>query len=91
MSKKDMKISVVSYQQTQEEDFKAPAKWYFVSATGDWVFIHCRNRKDAISYVNSQWNGKYNIRCSTQDKGSGEISAKGYMNSKSRAGSRPVY
>ena len=55
MSKKDMKISVVSYEQTQEEDFKPLSAWYFVDCLGQWNYIHCRNRKDAEEYVKNEW------------------------------------
>lgn len=84
-----MKITMVDYEETLEEDFKAPAKWFFQSALG-LVYIHCRKREDAIQYIKDEWGGKYSVRCSTLDKGNGKESAVGRINSRSRAGSRSV-
>jgi len=73
------------------ENFRPPAKWYIVDALGNKIFIHCRNRADAISYVKDEYGGKYSVRTDSNGGSSGgEQSAKGYINSKSRAGSRPV-
>jgi hypothetical protein len=86
-----MKITVVSQQEFDEaEDFKGPAKWYFINALGDRVYVHCRERSKAIQYVKDEYGGRYTIRTESQEKCSENLTARGYMNSKSRQGSRPV-
>jgi len=87
---KEVKVVVVPFSETQEMDFKHPHKWYFRCATGDYVYIAVRDRATAIAYVKEEWGGKYPVRCATEDKGNGNESAVGRINSKSRAGSRPV-
>lgn len=85
-----VKITIVPYKDTLEDEFKAPSKWFFQSATSDMIFIHCRNRADAIQYVKDEFGGRYNVRCATSDKGNGKESAVGRINSRSRQGSRVV-
>lgn len=75
---KDIRITVVPYSEIQEnEDFRPPSSFYFVSAVGDWIFVHVRARADAIKYVKDEWGGKYDVRASRLQKGNGNITCKG--------------
>lgn len=86
---KKIKYSVVTYQETLEEDFKHPSTWYIVGATGDRYYFHYRNRDDAQRACNELFDeGKYTIRTDRTVKCKGDMTAKGYINSKSRAGMR---
>lgn len=87
---KEMKITLVSYQDSLEEYFKPPSKWFFVCATGDHIYLHTKLRSDAVAYVKEDWQGKYQVRCAKADKSSGTESAVGRINSKSRQGSKIV-
>jgi hypothetical protein len=82
------KITNVTQKEYSSEDFKPPAKWYFVNALGDRVYIHCRERSKAIEYVKKEYDGKYSIRTEGSDKSGGELSCRGHVNSISRKGFR---
>lgn len=89
MSKeKEVKTTVVSFELTQEEDYKHKSKWYIVNAMGEAVYYHCRDRSAAQKQCDSDYGGKYKIRAASDSKGSGEtLGARGSVNSKSRSGS----
>ena len=83
---KKMKITVVSPEQMQEEGFRSPAKFFIIDALGMAVFLHTRDRQEATQYVKDEYGGKYNIRTSSDEKVKGEVSCRGFANSRSRAG-----
>ncbi len=84
---KEMKITVVPPEVFNEEDFREPSKWFCVSATADRFYFHCAERSKAQEECDLQFGkGKYTIRTNKMSKGSGEISCRGSMNSKSRGG-----
>lgn len=86
---KEMKITIVSPEVFNEEDFREPSKWYVVGATGDRYYFHCAERSKAQEECDLQFGkGKYSIRTNKMSKGSGEISCRGSMNSKSHAGAK---
>lgn len=85
-----VKVTIVPYKDTLDDEFHSPSKWFFQSATSDMVFIHCRDRSTAIEYVKDEYGGRYTVRCATSDKGNGKESAVGRINSRSRQGSRIV-
>jgi len=91
MSKeKEVKTTVVSFELTQEEDYKHKSKWYIVNAMGEVIYYHCRDRAAAQKQCDSDYGGKYKIRAASDSKSSGEISCRGFTNSKSMAGTRLV-
>ena len=87
---KEMKVTVVPFNETLDEYFKPPSKWFFVCATGDHIYLHTKLRSDAVAYIREDWQGKYQVRCAKADKSSGTESAVGRINSKSRQGSKIV-
>jgi len=92
MSKK-VKTTTVTYSQVQEaaEDYKHPSKHYIIDAMGDYVYFHCRERSDAQKAVDEEYGkGKYSIRLASTEKGGGNVSCKGFTNSKSLSGQRLV-
>lgn len=83
---KDMKITIVSPEVFNEEDFREPSKWFCVSATADRFYFHCAERSKAQEECDLQFGkGKYTIRTNKMQKG-GEVTVRGYSNSKSRSG-----
>lgn len=86
---KKIKYSVVTYQETLEDDYKDPSTWFVVGATGDRYYFHYRTRNDAQRACNELLGeGKYKIRTDKTVKPKGSTTANGYINSKSRAGMR---
>jgi len=84
-----IKYSVVTYQDTLEEDFKDPSTWFVVGATGDRYYFHYRTRDSAQKACDELMGiGKYKIRTDKTVKPKGATTANGYINSKSRAGMR---
>lgn len=88
MSKeKEVKTTVVSFELTQEEDYKHPSKWYIVDALGNAVYFHSRDRAIVQQECDKIYGkGKYKIRAASDSKGGGTQSAVGRINSKSRSG-----
>lgn len=77
-------------EELQEFITSSPAKYYIVLATGDYLFFHTREMGKCTQYVKENYDGKYSVRSMSMSKGSGEVTVRGFINSKSRAGSRPV-
>lgn len=91
MSKeKEVKKTVVSFELTQEEDYKHRSKWYIVNAMGEYIYFHIRDRVAAQQAADKEYGGRYKIRAASDSKGSGEISCRASMNSKSHAGAKLV-
>lgn len=88
---KEQKVIVVSYSEFSEDEFKPPATYYFKDALGNFNFLCGRDRLRLQQWVDDNYGkGKYRLAAAKQGKGGGEQSAVGRINSKSRAGSRPV-
>lgn len=84
---KNMKITVVSYIMTQEEeDYKHKAKFYIVNCLGDLVYMHTHDKAKAVAYVKEEYQGKYSVRMASIVGGSGEVTVRSTVNNKSRAG-----
>lgn len=83
---KEMKITVVPPEVFSEEDYREPSRYFCVSATGDRFYFHTADRAKAQEECDKQFSkGKYTIRTDKMQKG-GEITVRGSMNSRSRAG-----
>ena len=89
---KEVKVSVVLPEQFNDpEGFKAPAKFYIVDCLGQRVYIHIRDRAKCQEFVDSEYGkGKYKVRTDANEKGSGNITARGSVNNRSRAGTNLV-
>lgn len=75
---KEIKITTIEVSMMEDEDFKAPSKFYFINALGQAVFIHCRDRKVAEEYIkNNYGTGFYKLRTTSLEKSSGEHTATG--------------
>lgn len=82
------KTTCIPYQETQEEDFKHPSKFYILNALGDAVYFHTSSRDKAQEEVDKEYGkGKYKVRLTKMSSGSEKITVRGSVNSKSRAGS----
>lgn len=87
MSNKEPKVTVVpthrshntpeDVQCMDDEYFKPPSLYYFINALSEAIFIHTRDRQVATKYVADHYDGKYTIRVSKTQKGSGEYTCTG--------------
>lgn len=57
-----MKTTLVSYEEFTALDFKDPSTFYIKLATGEYLFIHTRDRAAAHQYVNDEYGGRYTLR-----------------------------
>lgn len=75
---KETKITRCDLNEIDKDGFKPPAKWYFISALGDAVYIHCRDRVDAEKYITENYGkGFYKLRTSSIEKNKGDITCSG--------------
>lgn len=73
-----MKTTIIEKSVFESLDFKAPAKYYYINAFGDAVFIHVRSREDAEQYIVENYGkGFYKIRTSSLEKPSGDVTVRG--------------
>lgn len=87
---KSVKITVVPYEETLEEDYKEVSKYFCVNCLNDRVYFHTSKRAEATKACDEMFGeGHYAIRTSKIEKG-GTINCKASNNSKSMAGARLV-
>ena len=84
------KTTKVTFEEFHEEDFKHPSAYYIRDYLGDYIFFHTRDRKTAQEWCDIIYDGLFKVNCGKMGKKSDSESAVGRINSKSRAGSRPV-
>lgn len=68
-----IRTTVVSYEDFSDLGFKDPATWYIRLATGDYLYIHTREREDAQKYINEHYCGKYILRTNKINKNKPKI------------------
>lgn len=75
---KEIKTTLVAYNEHGELDFKSPSNWYVRIATGDFLYIHTQKRQIAQKWVDEEFGkGKYVVRASDVEKTKNEPSARG--------------
>lgn len=66
---KEIRKTVVTYQQYTEYDFIDPATFFIVDAMQNYVYYHTSKRADAQEAVNSDYGkGRYTIKASKLQK-----------------------
>lgn len=81
--KKEIKITIVSFEEFSDYLFNPPATFYIQNAMGEYVFVHTASRALAQEYIDSVYTkGRYTIVASklqkTKSKNeSGELSCRG--------------
>lgn len=62
---KDLKISVVQFEQFSSYEFTAPATFFIQNAMGDYIFIHTSKRNVAQAWVDENYGkGRYTVKAS---------------------------
>lgn len=89
---KDLKITIVeaseidNYSDEEGFTFKHPAKYYFVNALGQYIYIHTRDMKVAVEYIKENYDGRYTVRTAKESKSDSNYTCTG---SNSRKGFAP--
>lgn len=83
MKSTEVKVTIVepseidNYDEDGGFNFKHPAKFYFVNAMGQYIYIHTRDMKVAVEYIKEHYGGRYTVRTAKQSTGSGEYTCTG--------------
>lgn len=83
MKSTETKVTIVEASEIDNYDedggfsFKHPAKFYFVNALGQYIYIHTRDMKVAVDYIKEHYDGKYSVRTAKQSSGKGEYTCTG--------------
>ena len=82
------KTTVVTFEEFHEEYFKHPSAFFIRDCMGDYVFFHTRSRETAQEWCDKCYDGMYKVNSGKMGKAPESQSARGFINSKSRAGMR---
>lgn len=75
---KELKITQCEMSELNNDSFKAPAKFYFISALGYAVFIHTKDRTQAEQWITENYGkGFYKLRTSSSEKPKGDLTCTG--------------
>ena len=82
-----IKTTVISFEDFSDDDFTKPSNYYVRMATGDFYFVHTRDRLTAQQVIDDEFGkGHYKVNASKMGKNSGTNTVRGVLNSKSRQG-----
>lgn len=78
MTKKEIKVTIVTFEDSLDLDYVEPSRWYIRMATGDLCYWHCRSRAEAQQACDEEFGkSKYAIRTSKLQKPSGDVTVRG--------------
>lgn len=84
---KELEVVVIAQEVYNDLDnFKPPAKYFFLNAFLDRVYIKCRDRKKCQEYIDKEYGGRYTLRTESTEKAPEKVGAVGKSNSNSRKG-----
>lgn len=80
MAEKELKITVVSYEDFTSIDFIPPSTWFFCNAMGEYIFIHTSKRSVAQDWIDeySGVKGKYKAIPTKDQKTKSKLESNGY-------------
>lgn len=84
------KTTIITFEEFTDDDFKKPSNFYIMDAMQNYMFFHTRERSVAQEWCDKIYEGAYTVNASKMQKNSGTNTVRASLNSKSRAGSRPV-
>ena len=89
---KQLKVTIVEADQMEvwcpESEgfvFNVLSTFYFIDALGRAIWLHTRNRQEALNYIRDNYDGKYALRTARESKGSGSYSCTGTSSRKGMA------
>lgn len=79
MSKdKEIKISVISYEQYVDYEYVDVATWFIVDAMQNYIYFHTSKREEAQKVCNEHYGeGKYTVKCSKIQKSKSKLESGG--------------
>lgn len=84
-------VEVVEFQQFTDMDYREVSAFWIKNCLGQKVYFKTRSRDIAIRTCDSMYGvGFYKVNSGKMQKNSGTNTVRASLNSKSRAGSRPV-
>lgn len=89
---KEVEVVVIPPEHLRDEDFVIPrANWMFIDACGNTVLLKHPDKAKCDQWVTDNYGaGKYKLRAMKEKKPKGEISCRGFSNSKSMSGQKLV-
>jgi hypothetical protein len=94
MKSTEIKVTIIeasevdNYDEDEGFSFRHPAKYYFVNAMGQYIYVHTRDMKVVTDYIKEHYDGKYAVRTAKQSNGSGSYTCVGTA-TRARPSSRP--
>jgi hypothetical protein len=69
MTKKEVKVTVVSFEQFSDYEFNPPATFYIMDCLQNYHFVHTSDRKVAQDWVDETFGkGRYTVKASKIQK-----------------------
>ena len=75
---KEIKTTLVTYEQFSDLDFTDPADYYIRLATGEYLYVHTKNRKIAQEFIDKEYGSHYTIRTGKMTKPKGLVEGHKY-------------
>lgn len=79
----DLKVTIVeaheieNYNDEEGFTFQHPSKYYFVNASGQYIYVHTRDMKKVVEYIKEHYDGRYVVRTAKMSSGSGDYTCTG--------------
>ena len=74
----ETKITTVTFKEFSAFDFQPPATFFIRNASGDYIFIHTRDRAKAQAWVDENYGkGRYTVNASKMQKTKGDLTVRG--------------
>jgi hypothetical protein len=70
---KQLRTTLVTFEQFSDLDFVHPSTYYIKLATGDFLYFHTNDRKLVKEYIDKEYDGIYAIRASKMIKPKGLV------------------
>lgn len=78
MAEKELKITIVSYEQFTDIEFLPPSSFFFKDALGQMIFLHSSKREVCQEWIDEHYGkNKYKAIASKTQKGNGNVNASG--------------
>jgi len=74
----EVRTTVVTFEEFSDYQFVPPATFFIKNASGDYVFIHTRERAKAQAWIDKEYGaGRYTVNASKMQKSKGDLTCRG--------------
>lgn len=74
----EVRITVVTFEEFSDYQFEPPATFFIKNASGDYIFIHTRDRAKAQAWIDTEYGpGRYRVNASKMQKAKGDLTCRG--------------